>query len=226
MWSELLSLFSSDDPAKAMGDEFMRMLKLVHEMADIVRPHVFDHLLTLDKRKQLLEKDVEVNKLERSIRRQIVSHLTLHKSQVPYCLVLLMLVGHAERAGDYVKNVGEVEHLGGGAIPEGTLRDELTDLIAIAHRLLEEGPDALAKQDKDSATELLQIARNAAKRSDKLLVELSKSDLTPAQVTSMVLSTRFYRRITSHLKNILTSVVMPVHQLDYFADELEPDEIA
>ena len=27
-----------------------------------------------------------------------------------------------------------------------------------------------------------------------------------------------------HMKNILTSVVMPVHQVDYFADELPEDE--
>jgi len=83
MWNELLNLFSSDDPMKQMGDDFMRMLAMTHEMAEVVRPHVFDHLLTLEKRKLILEKDVEVNKLERSIRRQIVSHLTLHRDQIP-----------------------------------------------------------------------------------------------------------------------------------------------
>jgi phosphate uptake regulator len=224
MWSELLSLFSSEDPAKQMGGDFMKMLQLTREMCEIVRPHVFDHLLTLERRKEILELDVEVNRLERAIRRQIVSHLTLHKSQVSFCLVLLMLISHAERVGDFAKNVAEVEQLGGGVVPEGPLRDELNDLIGIAHRLLEGAPSTISKQDKEQATELLRIARNASKRSDKLLVELSKSDLTPAQVTSMVLLTRFYRRITSHMKNILTSVVMPVHQVDYFADDLQPGE--
>ncbi|MGE0710031.1 MAG: PhoU domain-containing protein [Planctomycetota bacterium] len=224
MWQELKSLFMGDDPAKAMGDEFMGMLRLTREMAELVRPHVFDHLLSLERRRQILELDVEVNRLERAIRRQIVSHLTLQRGQVPYCLALLMLVGHAERVGDYVKNIAEVEQLGGGVLPEGPLREELSDLIAISHRLLEETPDILSKQDHERADELLRIARNANKRSDKLLVELSKSDLSPAQVTSMVLLARFYRRITGHMKNILTSVVMPVHNLDYFADELGQDE--
>lgn len=224
MWNELLSLFSSDDPMKSMGDDFMRMLAITHEMAEIVRPHVFDHLLTLEQRKLILEKDVAVNKLERSIRRQIVSHLTLHRNQIPYCLLLLMMVNHAERIGDYVKNVAEVEQLGGASVPEGPLRAELSDLIGIAHRLFEESPSIVADQNRDGADELVRIGRNASKRSDKLLVELSKSDLTPSQVTSMVLVTRYYRRITSHLKNILSSVIMPVHQVDYLPDELDSDE--
>jgi len=224
MWNELLNLFSSDDPMKQMGDDFMRMLAMTHEMAEVVRPHVFDHLLTLEKRKLILEKDVEVNKLERSIRRQIVSHLTLHRDQIPYCLVLLMMVNHAERIGDYIKNVAEVEQLGGAAVPEGPLRDELNDLIAICHRLFEEAPKIVADQSRDAADELVRVARNAKKRSDKLLVELSKSDLTPSQVTSMVLLTRFYRRMTSHLKNILSSVMMPVHQVDYLPEDLAEDE--
>jgi phosphate uptake regulator len=224
MWNELLNLFSSDDPMKSMGDDFMRMLAMTHEMAEVVRPHVFDHLITLEKRKLILEKDVEVNKLERSIRRQIVSHLTLHRDQIPYCLLLLMMVGHVERTGDYIKNVAQVEQLGGAAVPEGPLRDELSDLIAIAHRLFEGAPKLIADQDRDGATELVRVARNAKQRSDKLLVELSKSDLTPSQVTSMVLLTRFYRRITSHLRNILSSVVMPVHQVDFDPEDLADDE--
>lgn len=224
MWNELLNLFSSDDPMKQMGDDFMRMLAMTHEMAEVVRPHVFDHLLTLEKRKLILEKDVEVNKLERSIRRQIVSHLTLHRDQIPYCLVLLMMVNHAERIGDYIKNVAEVEQLGGAVVPEGPLRDELNDLIAICHRLFEETPKIVSEQSRDEADELVRVARNAKKRSDKLLVELSKSDLSPSQVTSMVLLTRFYRRMTSHLKNILSSVMMPVHQVDYLPEDLAEDE--
>ena len=224
MWSQLLSLFSSEDPAKRMGDDFMRMLQTTRRMCELVRPHVFDHLLTLERRKEILDLDVEVNRLERSIRRQIVSHLSVQQQHVSYCLVLLMLVSHAERVGDYAKNIAEVETLGGGVIPEGPLREELTDLIEIAHRLLEAAGKVISSQDKEQAKELVLIARNSSKRSDKLLVELSKSDLTPPQVTSMVLLTRFYRRITSHMKNILTSVVMPVHQVDYFADELPEDE--
>ena len=34
----------------------------------------------------------------------------------------------------------------------------------------------------------------------------------------MVLGTRYYKRIESHLLNILSGVVMPLHKLDYYDD--------
>ena len=46
--------------------------------------------------------------------------------------------------------------------------------------------------------------------------ELAKSDLTAAQTTSMVLLTRFHKRLGAQLLNILSSVVMPLHKIDFY----------
>jgi len=46
----------------------------------------------------------------------------------------------------------------------------------------------------------------------------------------VVLAARYYKRIESHLLNILSGVVMPLHKLDYFDEDaldefpLEGDE--
>ena len=64
-----------------------------------------------------------------------------------------------------------------------------------------------------------------SKRTDRLLVELAKSDFTVTQTTSMVLLTRFHKRLCGHVMNILSSMVMPLHKVDFFdARELESDE--
>ncbi len=228
MWMELLEIFRSGDPLKALADDFMEMLRLTREMAEIVRPRVFDHMLSLEKRKEILRRDIEVNKLERSIRKRLVAHLTMQGSQAPFCLLLFSLVKDAERIGDYVKNIAEVERLGGAEIPAGPLRDELSDLIDIATKLQTQAPEVLAKQDRERATVLIREGQSGAKRSDTLLVELAKSDFNAAQTTSMVLLTRFYKRIIAHLVNILSSVVMPVHKVDFFDEEyvedVDPDQ--
>jgi phosphate uptake regulator len=218
VWMELLEIFRSGDPMKVVADEFMTMLKITHEMGQIVHPHVFDSSLSLDSRKRIMELDVKVNKLERSVRKRVISHLTMNRTHIPYCVLLMSLVKDAERIGDYVKNISEVAELGGGTIPTGPLRDELADLINIAMQLFHETPLVIAGQDREHAAELLRIKVGASKRSDKLLVELSKSNLNAAETTSMVLLTRFHKRLASHLGNILTSVVMPVHKVD-FVDE-------
>ena len=225
MWMQLLDIFRSSEPIKVIADEFMEMLKITHEMGQIVYPHIYDYSLSLEQRKRVLNLDVKVNKLERSVRKRIVSHLTMHRTHIPYCVVLLGLVKDAERLGDYVKNISEVSDLGGSEVPKGPLRDELEDLVNVAFQLFHEAPHVLSTQNRERASELLVIQRNSAKRSDKLLVELAKSELSAPQATSMVLLTRFHKRLSSHLSNILSSVVMPVHKVDYF-DEKEVEKEA
>jgi phosphate transport system protein len=224
VWMELLEIFRSGDPMKVVADEFMDMLKITHQMGQIVYPHVFDNSLSLDESKQIMELDIKVNKLERSVRKRVISHLTMNRTHIPYCILLMSLVKDAERIGDYVKNISEVSELGGGPIPEGPLRDELADLINIANQLFHETPLIISAQDRERAAELLRIKTGAAKRCDKLLVELAKSDLKADQATSMVLLTRFHKRLTSHLANILTSVVMPVHKVDFFDEKYLKDK--
>lgn len=223
MWMALLEIFRGGDALKELSDAYQQMLKTTYEMAQIVRPHVFDHSLSLAQRKRVYELDIEVNKLERTIRRQVVTHLTTNPTQVPYCLLLVMIVKDAERIGDYVKNISEVSELGGGPVPDGEVADELRDLIDIAMKLFEATPAIIESQDRERATELIQSGRAAAKRCDRLLVQLAKSELAPAQVTSLVLLTRFYKRMGAHLVNILSSVVMPVHKVDFFDERLFQD---
>ena len=220
MWAELLDIFRGGQPMKKMGNHFMEMLGLTHQMMEIVQPHIFDHSLSLEQRSKVYELDVKVNKLERKVRKMVVSHLGIKKSDVPYCLLLMTLVKDAERVGDYVKNVSEVSELGGGPVPDGPLRQELADLVAIAMKLFKATPDIIGSQNREEALELIQEGRAAGKRCDRLLVELAKTDMNASQVTSMVLLTRFHKRIGGHLLNILSSVVMPLHKVDFY-DEKE-----
>lgn len=220
MWMELLKIFSGNDPLGKLGEDFLEMLRLTHKMADIVAPHVFENSLSLDERSQVYELDVQVNKLERAIRKRVVAHLSTKNTQIVDSLLLLMLSKDAERIGDYIKNISEIGQLGGGPIPEGVLRAELAEIMRTAMEIFDAAPEVIETQDRERATVMLQVGRQSAKRADQLLVELAKSDLTPPEVTSMVLLTRFYKRVGAHLVNILSSVVMPLHKVDFY-DEKE-----
>ncbi|MCO4761079.1 MAG: phosphate uptake regulator PhoU [Myxococcales bacterium] len=223
MWMELIDIFRGGDELQAAGDDLFEMLAIVRNMASKVRPHVFDHSISMDDRARVYELDIQVNKLQRRVRKRVVAHLSLNPTRVPYCLLLMTLVKDAERVGDYIKNVTEVAELGGGPVPEGELREELEQLIDIASELLTEVEGIIRAQDRERATELLQRGRAAGKRCDRLLVSLSHSTYSAGEVTSMVLLTRFYKRLGAHLVNILSSVVMPLHKVDFYDEaELEP----
>jgi phosphate transport system protein len=216
MWMELLKIFREGDTLKSLTDDFLRMLDLVQEMAAAVRPHLFDQTLSMEEKARIRKTDVKVNKLERAIRKQVIAHVTLSRAEVPYCLLLMSLVKDVERMGDYIKNISEVGELGGGAIPEGALRTELAEIVEIAMVMMADVPAIIGSQDRERAHELLQEGKDAGRRCDRLLIELAKSDFDAAQTTSMVLLTRFYKRMGGHLLNILTSVVMPLHKVDFY----------
>ena len=220
MWSELKKIFGSSDPTGKMTNELNEMLRITREMADKIRPHIMDSSVSLENRREVYKMDIEVNRLERSVRKRVITHLSTRRGHINYCLLMMSMVKDAERIGDYLKNVTEVSELGGVAIPQGDLRDELVDLVGVAHMLFEVTPEILESQNAEAAMEAIEEGRAANKRCDQLLVQLSKSNLSASETTSMVLLTRFYKRIGAHLANLLSSIVMPLHKLDYY-DEKE-----
>ena len=223
MWKELFQVLSDNNPVEPMTQELMQMLEITKEMSSLVHEHVFDQDFGVDQRAAIYKLDIKVNKLERSIRKRVITHLSVSHDHVSYCLLLMSLIKDAERVGDYLKNISEVPELGGAEIPEGPLKSELKEIIALAVEMLKTTPDILANEDTDRATDLLQLGRNTGKRCDVLLVELAKSDLTAAQTTSMVLLTRFHKRLGAHLLNILSSVVMPLHKIDFYDGRIAED---
>ncbi len=220
MWMELLDIFRGGDELEAAGEDLFRMLQITTEMSKRVRPHAFEHTIPVEERAKIYEMDVEVNKLQRKVRKRVISHLTLNPSRVPWCLLLMTLVKDAERIGDYIKNITEVSELGGGPIPEGPLRSELEELVDLAGTLLGAVEQVIRTQDRERATELVERGRNAGRRCDRLLVDIAKTDLHAREVTAAVLLTRFYKRVGAHAVNLLSSVIMPVHKVDFF-DEAE-----
>ena len=223
MWKELFQVLSDNNPVEPMTQELMQMLEITKEMSSLVHEHVFDQDFGVDQRAAIYKLDIKVNKLERSIRKRVITHLSVSHDHVSYCLLLMSLIKDAERVGDYLKNISEVPELGGAEIPDGPLKSELKEIISLAVEMLKTTPDILANEDTERATDLLQLGRNTGKRCDVLLVELAKSDLTAAQTTSMVLLTRFHKRLGAHLLNILSSVVMPLHKIDFYDGRIAED---
>ena len=224
MWTELLSIFRSDDPLNSISQDFKEMLTINVEMASIVEPHIFTQTLTMEDQSKVYKLDVKVNKLERKIRKQIVAHASLSRSNIAYCFMMMSIVKDAERVGDYVKNISEVKDLGGAEVPEGPIRTELQELVSNAMLLLREAAEVVEAEDIDRAQELVEIGRFSGTRCDRLLVELAKTNHNTAETTAMVLLTRFYKRLGGHAMNIISSVIMPVHKVD-FHDEKSMEKV-
>jgi phosphate uptake regulator len=227
MLRELLDVFRSKHPLKEMGINFARMVSLtgesVREAGEIYFGESSPDPTAVARIRQ---RDVEVNALQRTIRRQVVAHLSFEsgRGDVPYSLLLVSLVKDVERLGDYAKNLSEVRGVHPSALPDDAIVRELAgirDWIATHYQVL---TNIITVADREAADRLITEGRQISRRLDALIGEIAGAGYDCRTAVALAMGTRFYKRIVGHVINLLTGVVQPLHKLDYY-DEDEPDEI-
>jgi len=218
MLRELLSVFGAHNPLSEMADEFTEMQRITCEQVLRAGNHCFGPAPTAEERTELYKRDVKVNKLERSIRKRVIAHLSLsgNRNDIPYCLLLMSLVKDVERIGDYAKNLAEVRGIQPAGLPDDELTAELKQICEGVESAFKVTGEVFSRSDRDSAVSLIEDGRDHAHRSDLLLTRIADANHDSRTTTALVLATRYYKRIGGHLLNILSAVVMPLHKLDYF----------
>ena len=129
----------------------------------------------------------------------------------------------ARNAGpaDYAKNVWD---LGNSGIDLSAaddidwlkdLRDQTSSLIAGCARIYRE-------RDEEAAHSLIPKMDVYLDEFDACTQRQIDSSDSPREAVPRALLCRYLKRITAHLMNVLTSLVMPVHRLDFY-DEAKAD---
>jgi phosphate uptake regulator len=226
MLRELLSIFRSGNPLKAMADNFAEMLNLAYGMTVRAGKMYFEKSLVPDERTWVRKQDVTINRLQRVIRKQVIAHLSIrgNSPSLPYCLALMSLVKDVERIGDYAKNLAEAPEFCPGPLAEDEHMAELREISKGVEAAFDATARVFQESDRERALELIYEGRDFAKRADALVASVARSSHNACEATTLVLGTRYYKRIGAHVLNVLSSVVMPLHKLDYFdEDEVESD---
>jgi len=221
MFRELLNIFRSKNPLTEMGENFARMLKLAHEMTLSAGSIFFEKKALPEERDQIRRQDIEVNQLERAIRKQVVAHLSIpgNTSDVPYCLLLMSLVKDVERLGDYAKNILELVDFCPETLPDDEIVKELFSIREGIDEAFQAASEVFTSLEPERALHLIREGREIAKESDALIGRIAGEKYDTATTTALVLATRYYKRIGGHLLNVVSSVVMPVHKVDYFDED-------
>lgn len=221
MLSELLSIFRADNPLHAMSASFKEMLQLTCDMTLSAGGICFGEKTLAEDRTRIYEDDVQVNKLERDIRKKVVAHLSIqgNTSDVPYSLLLMSLVKDVERLGDYAKNLSEVVDIHNAPLPEDEVGAELREIRRGVEAAFQAASNIFHASDREQALQMIQQGRDIAHRCDALIRRIGRAGHDGETTTALVLTTRFYKRIGGHVMNILSSVVMPLHKVDYYDED-------
>ena len=225
VFKELLRILRGEDPAREIMREFAQMRELaIKQVAEASRYYWHRHC-TPKERQAIYDSDIEINKLERSIRKRMVGLLS---GSTPldhaHFLILMSIAKDVERIGDYAKNLTEAAEFYRDPLPEDDNVQELSDVWKIVKYMLEQVAETVETSDTTRAQELNAQGRATMQRCDALIELIAKGDYSAAVAVKLALGTRYYKRICGHLLNVLSSLIMPLHKLDYFDEKLLEDD--
>jgi phosphate uptake regulator len=223
MFRELLAAWRRADPLKEMYEDLIRMIEAGEWMFEKCWDSAVRGSVEPDVKDEVYRRDVEVNRTERAIRRRIVEHLAVAPGQdVPACLILMSVVKDAERIGDYCKNILEAAEMEVEPVARCGFFGSFREIYGQTRELFGKTRRALSEADVTLGHEVIAEERSVVALCDTLVERLASSDLPPRAAVPWALLARCLKRVAAHLGNLASSLVMPLHKLDYFDEKSLP----
>jgi len=221
-FGSILDLFRKDNWSNELVDMIMEMLDLGSNMFDYTIGVMAEGAPDDDRQEKLYDRDIRINKLERKIRRRVISHLSVRgsRAEVPSALIFMNVVKDAERIGDYIKNLHEVAEM----MPENADRKIYQDHLAAPATtiagLFTQTRQAFLDSDEETAGKVIKTAKSEGRNHEDGIRAIHASDMNTRDAVCLVLALRFFKRVAAHMSNIASTVVMPVDLIDFY-DEPE-----
>ena len=220
MFEKFKELFSSENLLNAAYNTTLTMLEFDHKMF-LASSETLRLKDTAELPFNIHQTDRKINKYEREVRRNVLTHLTIAGTQnVVPGLVLVSIVIDVERIGDYTKNIAELAMKHPARLKAGPFEKELTEIEDVIRDHFPKVIQVLANQDKELGRSVMQRENVTARKSDKIVSDIitqnnkSKS-LSMQDAVVLALYVRHLKRINGHLNNIATSIVNPFPRIGF-----------
>ena len=218
MFEELLKLFGKENLLEQSFTTTIKMLEFDEQMFE-ASVQTLRHADSADLPFNIYEKDKKINKYEREVRRNVLTHLTVSGSKnVGAGLILISIVIDVERIGDYTKNIAELAVAHPQKLHGGQLEEELVEIETSVEARFRHITRGLLDHDEDVARSIMSEHKNIAGRCEKALNDIwSEKDknLTPGNAVILALYFRYLKRIAAHLTNIASSIINPFPRIGF-----------
>lgn len=216
MLKKLLNLWKRESLCE---DAFQACLMMLRESMGMFGDAVASLRQEQPLKADIYARDRSLNKFERHVRRDIVTHLAVSTNpDINTALVLTAIVIDIERIGDYTKNIVELAVAHPGIFRGGEIAGDIETIELTVKRMFEALPGTLARSDSDTARQILGDHHIVAERADECIGDLIAGKVlggeTGAAVTA-ALYLRYLKRVSAHLKNVASSVVNPYYRIGY-----------
>lgn len=222
MYKKFLELFGKENLMDQAFELTVEMLETDQEMfvasMESLRKHD-NAALPFD----IYEKDKQINKFEREVRRNVLTHITVTgTSNIVPGLVLVSIVIDVERIGDYTKNIVELARAHPTRLHGGIFEKELAEIEPVVVERFDQITKVIQNMDIELARTIMTDHKNIANRVDRFVDDIiheKDKSLTPGNAVCLGLYFRYLKRITSHLTNIASSIVNPFPRIGFRSKE-------
>jgi Na+/phosphate symporter len=218
MFKKWLEIFKKDTLMDRSYQRSFMMLDLTREMFLKAKESLRfreDKQVDLD----VCDKDLEINKYEREVRRNVFNHLVVGgKADLPSALILVSIIIDIERIGDYTKNIVGLALDHPGKLKGGKYEKDLQRVESAVEENFSKTRACFETGDTQSALKLLEEFKWVNDVCDENLVGLIKEDdkaIRPGDSVSLGIYFRWLKRVNSHLRNITTSVINPFDRIGF-----------
>ena len=218
MLKKLFTIFKS-------GNLMDKAYKRSYKMLAITKDMFTEAKISLRKKddnqieKTVYDRDSEINKFERKVRRNIFNHLAVAGSEELYSgLVLVSIIIDIERIGDYTKNMIDLAKQHPSKLHGGLFKKDLLKVEKAVMDTFERVPIQFENSDAQDADNLLKDYRWVNKICDQRVKDCVKEvdkKITSGDAVTLALYFRYLKRINSHLRNIATSIVNPFDKIGF-----------
>lgn len=221
----MFSFFRDADQIETIESQITEMLANCQDAFRLATSALFNEGDTAADGEALRTLDKEINRSERAIRRELLVHGTVRGAETDLGLMLtyMSLAKDIERIGDKCKDIWELADMGATftSEPDASEMRKWRDHVA---QLLRDALDAFSQDDAAKVHELIPAILEDEEKYDAQVVRYAKSDLPAREATPKVLFYRYIKRLSAHVANILSSVVMPVDRIDFYNPDKSIDE--
>ncbi|MAM64081.1 MAG: hypothetical protein CMF92_00505 [Candidatus Marinimicrobia bacterium] len=226
IFTEILSVWRKEDLLSEAWEKSLEMLDLSHNMfvKAVKKSKKQESLSVL---KQLKNRDKEINKYQREVRRKIITHFSLQNNinDISSIMVLMNMVVDIERIGDYSKNILDLAIYYPERLNTKILHPELHEIEQVVKSRFDKTVDAIKTEDVELASTLIKgFKKQVTTASDRIVNNIISGELnleSGSESAAIVLYARYLKRIGSHLKNITTTIINPIDSIGYQLKDIE-----
>ena len=219
MWKELIQLFKKDNLFEQAYQEAAGMLDTDAAMYN-ASVEALRRSDTAEVKFDIYDADKEVNRSERGVRKKVMTHLVVSGgTNLASGLSLVSVVIDIERIGDYTKNIYDLAVHHPLRLEGGPVEENLQKVEALVSSDFKSMIEVFKDRDEDKARRIMNNYKDglsdACEEISNSILTGTVTELNSSDATAVSLYARFLKRIASHSRNIVTSVVNPFHRIGY-----------